>query len=94
MPNKDKEAMLAMLDKKKGKAEELDILDKDYSLITFVEDRLGHDIKYSVNNEKIRNELSFECSVEFSKGLENTVNWYLDNLNWVEAVLKDKYIEV
>lgn len=72
----------------------LDILDKDYSLITFVEDRLGHDIKYSVNNEKIRNELSFECSVEFSKGLENTVNWYLDNLNWVEAVLKDKYIEV
>ena len=72
----------------------LDILDKDYSLITFVEDRLGHDIKYSVNNEKIRNELSFECCVEFSKGLENTVNWYLDNLNWVEAVLKDKYIEV
>lgn len=72
----------------------LDILDKDYSLITFVEDRLGHDIKYSVNNEKIRNELSFECSVEFSKGLENTVNWYLDNLNWVEAVLKEKYIEV
>lgn len=72
----------------------LDILDKDYSLITFVEDRPGHDIKYSVNNEKIRNELSFECSVEFSKGLENTVNWYLDNLNWVEAVLKDKYIEV
>lgn len=72
----------------------LDILDKDYSLIKFVEDRLGHDVKYSVNNEKIRNELSFECSVEFSKGLENTVNWYLNNLNWVEAVLKDKYIEV
>ena len=72
----------------------LDILDKDYSLIKFVEDRLGHDAKYSVNNEKIRNELSFECSVEFSKGLENTVNWYLNNLNWVEAVLKDKYIEV
>lgn len=72
----------------------LDILDKDYSLIKFVEDRLGHDVKYSVNNEKIRNELSFECSVEFSRGLENTVNWYLNNLNWVEAVLKDKYIEV
>lgn len=72
----------------------LDILDKDYSLITFVEDRLGHDVKYSVNNEKIKSELSFECSVEFSKGLENTVKWYLNNLNWVEAVLKDKYIEV
>lgn len=72
----------------------LDILDKDYSLITFVEDRLGHDVKYSVNNEKIKGELSFECSVEFSRGLENTVKWYLNNLNWVEAVLKDKYIEV
>lgn len=72
----------------------LDILDKDYSLIKFVEDRLGHDVKYSVNNEKIKSELSFECSVEFSKGLENTVKWYLNNLNWVEAVLKDKYIEV
>lgn len=72
----------------------LDILKKDYSLISFVEDRLGHDIKYSINSDKIKNNLKFECSINFHNGLEDTVNWYLNNLNWVEIVLRDKYIEV
>lgn len=72
----------------------LDILKKDYSLISFVEDRLGHDIKYSINSDKIKNNLKFECSINFHNGLEDTVNWYLNNLDWVEIVLRDKYIEV
>lgn len=72
----------------------LNILKKDYSLINHVEDRLGHDKKYSLDSGKIKNELSFECSVNFKEGIEETVNWYLNNLTWVEEVLKDKYIEV
>ncbi len=72
----------------------LKILGKDYSLINHVEDRLGHDKKYSIDSRKIKNELSFECSVNFKEGIEETVNWYLNNLTWVEEVLKDKYIEV
>lgn len=72
----------------------LNILKKDYSLISFVEDRLGHDIKYSINSDKIKNDLGFECSINFDNGLEDTVKWYLNNLEWVEIVLRDKYIEV
>lgn len=72
----------------------LNILGKDYSLINHVEDRLGHDEKYSIDSSKIKNELSFKCSVNFKEGIEETVNWYLNNLTWVEEVLKDKYIEV
>ena len=72
----------------------LNILNKDHSLISFVKDRLGHDLKYSINDNKIRKELGFNCSIDFNKGLKDTVNWYLSNLNWVETVLKDKYIEV
>lgn len=72
----------------------LNILGKDESLIVHVKDRLGHDVKYSIDNSKIKNDLSFECSIDFSQGLNSTVNWYLNNLHWVDMVLKDKYIEV
>ncbi len=71
----------------------LDILNKSHSLITCIEDRIGHDIKYAVNDRKIKSELGFSCRIDFKEGLESTVKWYLDNLDWVEAVLKDKYIE-
>ena len=72
----------------------LDILNKDHNLIEFVKDRLGHDVKYSINDDKIKKELNFQTSMDFNQGLKDTVNWYLANLDWVEAVLKDKYIEV
>ncbi|BAK81638.1 dTDP-glucose 4,6-dehydratase [Candidatus Arthromitus sp. SFB-rat-Yit] len=71
----------------------LRLLNKDYSLITYVDDRLGHDLKYSVDSSKIYNELGFKCITDFEVGIRNTINWYLSNLNWVDLVLKDKYIE-
>ncbi len=71
----------------------LDILNKDYSLITYIDDRLGHDIKYSVDSSKIYSELGFKCDTNFEVAIRSTINWYLDNLNWVDLVLKDKYIE-
>lgn len=72
----------------------LDLIKKPHSLIEYVEDRLGHDRKYSIDDSKIKNELGFICGINFDEGISSTVNWYLENLNWVEEVLKDKYIEV
>lgn len=71
----------------------LDILNKSHSLISFVDDRLGHDIRYSIDSYKIENELGVKPTIEFKEGLRSTINWYLENLDWVNAVLNDKYIE-
>ena len=57
----------------------LEILNKSEDLIEFVEDRPGHDIRYSLSSEKIRNELGWKGKVDFDVGIERTVKWYLSN---------------
>lgn len=57
----------------------LDILKKDYSLITHVNDRLGHDLKYSINCSKAHNDLDWTPSCDFAAYLNSTVNWYIKN---------------
>ena len=57
----------------------LEILNKSEDLIEFVEDRPGHDIRYSLNSEKIRNELGWKGKIDFDVGIERTVKWYLSN---------------
>ena len=57
-------------------------MDKSEELIEFVEDRPGHDWRYSLDSTKIRNELNWKESVNFEKGIEKTVQWYLDNNDW------------
>jgi len=66
----------------------LDILDKPYSLIQFVRDRPGHDLRYSLNSSKIRKELGWKPQMSFDKGLEGTVEWYKDNISWLEGKVK------
>ncbi len=66
----------------------LDILGKPHSLIEFVKDRPGHDFRYSLDFGKIKRELGWEPEVDFSRGLEETVNWYLAHRGWVEEKLK------
>jgi len=51
----------------------------DESCIEYVEDRLGHDFRYSINSSKIRSELGWAPLVEFETGLKETIQWYLDN---------------
>ena len=58
----------------------LEILNKSEDLIEFVEDRPGHDIRYSLSSEKIRNELGWKGKIDFDVGIERTVKWYLSNL--------------
>ena len=50
--------------------------------IQFVNDRAGHDFRYSLNSSKIRNELGWNPSIDLDEGLTETVNWYLANDNW------------
>jgi dTDP-glucose 4,6-dehydratase len=57
-------------------------MNKTESLITFVEDRPGHDVRYSLDSSKLRAELGWEPKFSFKKSLESTVKWYLDNEYW------------
>ncbi len=60
-------------------------------LITFVKDRAGHDARYAINSSKIQKELNWKPSVNFEKGLEQTIDWYLENEKWLENILTGDY---
>lgn len=60
----------------------LSIMDKPRDLIQFVEDRPGHDFRYSLNSVKIRTELKWNPSTNFEDGLKKTIDWYIENSNW------------
>jgi dTDP-glucose 4,6-dehydratase len=61
------------------------------SLITFVPDRLGHDIRYAIDASKIENSLGWRPQETFETGLLKTIQWYLDNLEWCNNVLDGSY---
>ena len=66
--------------------------DKLYeSLITFVTDRPGHDIRYAIDSTKIRDELGWDPKEDFESGLRKTVQWYINNPNWWERILSGDY---
>ena len=58
------------------------IMGKDENLIEFVEDRPGHDFRYSMNSQKLQNELGWKPKINFDEGLKNTIEWYLSNPIW------------
>lgn len=60
-------------------------------LITFVKDRAGHDLRYAIDSSKIEKELGWKPSVSFEEGLEKTVDWYIQNEQWLNNVLSGKY---
>lgn len=60
-------------------------------LITFVTDRAGHDLRYAIDITKIQHELGWKPTVKFNEGLELTVDWYLQNEEWINAVLSGEY---
>ena len=57
-------------------------------LISFVEDRPGHDLRYSVNSEKINNNFGWVPKRSFKKGIEETIDWYLNNPEWINSIAK------
>ncbi len=66
--------------------------DKNYnSLINYVKDRPGHDRRYSINAKKITKELNWMPEETFVTGIKKTINWYLDNMEWIEGVTSGSY---
>lgn len=62
----------------------LDLLGKSYDLIEFVQDRPGHDYRYAMSADKIERELGWRAKTSFEEGLKLTVEWYLENREWLE----------
>ena len=60
-------------------------------LITYVTDRAGHDFRYAIDSNKLKNELGWEPSLQFEEGIEKTVAWYLSNQEWLENVVSGDY---
>ncbi|MBK9400649.1 MAG: dTDP-glucose 4,6-dehydratase [Bacteroidetes bacterium] len=60
-------------------------------LITFVKDRAGHDLRYAIDSSKLQKELGWKPSLQFEEGLEKTVDWYLNNQQWVNEVTSGEY---
>ena len=60
-------------------------------LITFVKDRAGHDARYAIDASKLASELNWQPSIKFEDGLEKTIDWYLENSEWIEKVTSGKY---
>lgn len=71
----------------------LEILKKPDSLIRYVADRLGHDRRYAIDCSKAKRDLGWSPQVNFESGLEQTVNWYLQNRPWVENIRSGAYRE-
>lgn len=69
----------------------LDIMHKPESLITFVEDRKGHDLRYAIDSTKTERELGWDRTYNFERGLEETVNWYLNNEVWIKNIESGEY---
>ena len=78
------EIMDRKLDRKEGTSTQL---------ITFIKDRPGHDKRYAIDASKINRELSWKPSLTFNEGLEKTIDWYLENEEWLENVNSGKYRE-
>lgn len=71
----------------------LKYLDKDDSLIKFVDDRLGHDRRYAIDSTKIQEELGWKPKYTFETGIKETIEWYLENQDWIEQVKSGEYQE-
>jgi dTDP-glucose 4,6-dehydratase len=69
----------------------LNELGKPESLISYVTDRPGHDMRYAINPAKIESELGWKSSYNFEQGIKVTVKWYLDNKKWWEGIISGEY---
>lgn len=68
-----------------------DALGKPYSLITYVADRKGHDMRYAIDPTKIHRELGWLPETKFSDGIRKTIDWYLENRDWWETIISGEY---
>ncbi len=75
-----------VMDKKLGRSE-----GESEKLITYVTDRAGHDLRYAIDSTKLQRELGWKPSLQFEEGIEKTVDWYLENREWLDNVTSGNY---
>lgn len=66
-------------------------LGKPESLISYIQDRPGHDRRYAIDNTKISKELGWEPAYTFEQGMQETIQWYLDHLDWIKKITTGEY---
>ena len=66
-------------------------LDKPESLITYVTDRPGHDLRYAIDSTKVENELGWNRTYDFEKGMRETIDWYVNNKDWINSIKDGSY---
>ena len=71
----------------------LDVLGKPTSLIKHVQDRPGHDRRYAIDNTKITTQLGWAPEYTFKRGMQETIEWYLENTQWVDHVISGDYLD-
>jgi dTDP-glucose 4,6-dehydratase len=74
------------MDKRLGRQE-----GESEKLISYVTDRAGHDLRYAIDANKIMNELGWKPSLQFEEGIEKTIDWYMDNQQWMDEVTSGDY---
>ena len=70
----------------------LEAMGKDEASIEYVQDRLGHDRRYAISNDKITSELGWKPSVTFEEGIKMTIDWYLNNQDWIKSIEAKKAV--
>lgn len=78
--------LISVVDRKLNRKE-----GESLSLITYVKDRAGHDLRYAIDATKLNKELGWEPSLKFEEGLEKTVDWYLENQDWIDNITSGAY---
>lgn len=78
--------LCAIMDTKLGRSK-----GESEKLITYVKDRSGHDLRYAIDAAKLNSELGWKPSLQFEEGLEKTVDWYLQNQEWINHVTSGQY---
>lgn len=66
-------------------------LGKPESLIKYVTDRPGHDLRYAIDSTKVEEELGWTCTYDFETGIKETIDWYLNNQKWIDNILSGEY---
>jgi dTDP-glucose 4,6-dehydratase len=80
--------MCKVMDRKLGRAE-----GDSEKLITYVQDRAGHDMRYAIDSTKLQNDLGWKPSLQFEEGIEKTIDWYLANEKWLQNVTSGEYLK-
>lgn len=79
-------ALIAVTDRLLGRPE-----GDSLGLITYIEDRKGHDLRYAIDSTRLKEELGWKPSLQFEEGLEKTVRWYLDHQEWTDHITSGEY---